>query len=91
MIRGMTAPFDFHPLLPEPNHDERERQAFVTAFRGHLASRVVPGNYTVYKERVEPAFEKQHGRKPQHHSELRPVMERDPYYQFWSAMQRCSQ
>ena len=91
MIAGMTSSLVPHPLLPSTTHDERERQAFVTAFRGHLASRVVPGNSVVYRTRVEPAFEREHGRKPTHHSELRPGMEADPYYQFWSAMQRCSQ
>ena len=86
-MRGL----DPHPLLPTPDHDERERQAFVGALRGHLASRVMPGNYAVYERRVGPAFEREHGRPPEHHLELKPAMERDPYYQFWSAMQRCSQ
>lgn len=80
-----------HAMLPESTHDERERQQFVTQLRGHLASRVVPGNYRVYERRVEPGFHSRHGRKPQHFSEVRAEMEQDGYYQFWSAMQRCSQ
>ena len=87
----MKHPLDPHAMTATPRHDERERQAFVGALRGHLASRVMPGNYQVYAQRVGPAFEREHGRPPRHHAELRPAMERDPYYQFWSAMQRCSQ
>ena len=87
----MKHALDPHAMTATPRHDERERQAFVGALRGHLASRVMPGNYQVYAQRVGPAFERQHGRPPRHHAELRPAMERDPYYQFWSAMQRCSQ
>lgn len=80
-----------HALLPNERHDERERQAFVGALRGHLAGRVMPGNYAIYRHRVEAEFERQHGRKPLHHNEVRTVMEQHPYYQFWSALQRCSQ
>ena len=80
-----------HPMLAESTLDERERQQFVTQLRGHLASRVVPGNYSVYERRVEPRFRARHGRSPRHFSEVRAEMEQDGYYQFWSAMQRCSQ
>ena len=87
----MTHRLKPHALLPDERHDERERQAFVGALRGHLAGRVMPGNYAIYRARIEPEFERQHGRKPVHHNEVRTVMERHPYYQFWSALQRCSQ
>jgi len=80
-----------HDMLPESTHDERERQHFVTQLRGHLASRVVPGNYAVYEHRVEPRFRARHQRAPEHFNEVRTEMEQDGYYQFWSAMQRCSQ
>lgn len=80
-----------HAMLPQPTHDERERQAFVTTLRGHLASQLMPGNYALYERRVEPAFIRQKSRKPAHYAELRPAMEREHFYQFWSAMQRCSQ
>jgi len=87
----MTHRLSPHALLPDERHDERERQAFVGALRGHLAGRVMPGNYAIYRARVEPEFEREYGRKPLHHNEVRTVMERHPYYQFWSALQRCSQ
>jgi hypothetical protein len=52
---------------------------------------VMPGTYAVYGARVEPAFRAKHGRPPQDQHEVRRIMEADPYYQFWSAMQRRSQ
>ncbi len=78
-------------LLPISNHDEQARQGFVAALRKHLASKVMPGNEQVYKARGEPAFREKHQRSPETVREVRELMTRDPYYQFWSAMQRRSQ
>jgi hypothetical protein len=83
--------FKQHALVPKLNHDEHSRQAFVLSLRSHLSGKVMPGTYGVYKTRVEPAFKTAHGRAPQDEHEVREVMTRDPYYQFWSAMQRRSQ
>ena len=80
-----------HAMLAAANHDEQARQDFVTAFRGHLSGRVMPGTYRVYQNRVEPAFVKANARSPADQEEVRQWMTRDPYYQFWSAMQRRSQ
>jgi ubiquinone/menaquinone biosynthesis C-methylase UbiE len=84
-------PFKQHEMLPESSHDEQARQDFVAAFRGHLSGSLMPGAYRVYQERVEPAFRAAHGRPPADQEEVRQVMTKDPYYQFWSAMQRRSQ
>jgi ubiquinone/menaquinone biosynthesis C-methylase UbiE len=84
-------PFKQHDMLPESSHDEQARQDFVAAFRGHLSGSLMPGAYRVYQERVEPAFRAAHGRPPADQEEVRQVMTKDPYYQFWSAMQRRSQ
>jgi ubiquinone/menaquinone biosynthesis C-methylase UbiE len=78
-------------MVPQPSHDEAAMQDFVKSLRAHLASKVMPGAYAVYHSRVEPAFRARHGRPPQDQHEVRRVMEGDPYYQFWSAMQRRSQ
>ena len=83
--------FKRHAMVAATNHDEQARQDFVTAFRGHLSGRVMPGAYRVYQTRVEPAFVKAHARPPADQEEVRQWMTRDPYYQFWSAMQRRSQ
>jgi ubiquinone/menaquinone biosynthesis C-methylase UbiE len=84
-------PFKQHGMVPETLHDEQARQDFVSAFRGHLSGRVMPGAYRVYQQRVEPAFIREHGRPPADQEEVRQWMTRDDYYQFWSAMQRRSQ
>ena len=80
-----------HDMLPAVDHDENARQDFVLNFRQHLARKVNPGTTVAYEKRVEPAFIKDHGRKPADHDEVRKVMTKDPYYQLWSAMQRNSQ
>jgi ubiquinone/menaquinone biosynthesis C-methylase UbiE len=80
-----------HSMLPDVDHDENARQDFVMNFRQHLAHNVNPGTTLAYEQRVEPAFEKEHSRKPEGHDEVRKVMTKDPYYQIWSAMQRNSQ
>ena len=86
----MSGQFE-HEILPQTTHDELARQSFVQSLKVHLASKVSPGNKTVYEERVEPAFEKQHGRPPKDRHEVRRVMVTEPYYQMWSALQRTSQ
>ena len=80
-----------HALLPALQHDESARQSFVAEFRRHLSTRVMPGTYQLYKRSVEPEFQRAHGRAPQDQHEIRKLMERQSYYQFWSAMQRRSQ
>jgi len=83
--------FNRHAMLPDLDHDEKARQSFVKSLRGHLASRVMPGNYQVYASRVEPQFKAETGRAPADQHEVRKIMEKDSYYQYWSAMQRRSQ
>ena len=78
-------------LLPKTDRDEQARQDFVSALRGHLATRVMPGNFKLYQDRVEPEFRAEHGRSPESIKEVRQEMTAQPYYQFWSAMQRRSQ
>ena len=83
--------FKQHAMLPTADHDEQARQDFVAAFRGHLSSSLMPGNYQVYQAKVEPAFRAKHGRPPADQDEVRKVMTQNSFYQFWSAMQRRSQ
>ncbi len=80
-----------HRLLACPTHDEGARQTFVRDLRSHLAVEVYPGNRLAYERRVEPAFKKCNDRVPKDRHEVRKSMTQDPYYQFWSAMQRNSQ
>jgi ubiquinone/menaquinone biosynthesis C-methylase UbiE len=88
---AMADPACYHAMLPRPVHDERARQDFVGTLRKHLASRVVPGHRIVYEKRVAPSIEARLGRAAVNRFEVRAVMDQDPYYRFWSAMQRRSQ
>lgn len=87
----MKDPARHHTMLPTLVHDERARQDFVTTLRRHLTARIVPGNAQVYAARVAPRLRRELGREPADRHEVRRAMERDSYYQFWSAMQRRSQ
>jgi ubiquinone/menaquinone biosynthesis C-methylase UbiE len=80
-----------HAMLPKPNQDELSRQLFVTGLRRHLTGSLTPGNQAVYHARTKQAFVDAHGREPRNRGEVRSVMLGDPYYQFWSALQRASQ
>ena len=54
-----------HPMLVRGKHDELSRQQFVHNLRLCLAADVMPGNRTVYEQRVKPAFRKKNKRDPQ--------------------------
>ncbi len=80
-----------HAMLPRANRDEAARQDFILALRGHMNASLMPGNQAVYKARTEKVFTDTHGRLPANRKEVASVMKADPYYQFWSALQRVSQ
>ena len=80
-----------HAMLPRANHDEAARQDFITALRAHMSATLMPGNQAVYQARTESVFLAKHGRHPANRQEVASVMKQDPFYQFWSALQRVSQ
>ena len=80
-----------HGILPETTADEFARQEFVKSLKFHLASKVSLGNQDAFEARAKPAFAKATGAEPQTYSDIRKAMSEDPYFRFWSAMQRNSQ
>ena len=80
-----------HAALPVPSHDECARQDFVASLRQFSGMTLGAGNYGVYKAQIEPGFIQAHGRTPADAAEVRPLMEANAYFQFWSATQRSSQ
>jgi SAM-dependent methyltransferase len=80
-----------HAMLPQANRDEAARQDFILALRAHMQDTLMPGNQAVYEARTKKVFSDAHGRLPTNRKEVGSVMKRDPYYQFWSALQRVSQ
>ncbi len=80
-----------HAILPRATRDEASRQDFVAALRGHMQGSLTPGNQAVYHARTKQRFVDAHGREPANRHEVATVMKPDPYYQFWSALQRVTQ
>jgi SAM-dependent methyltransferase len=72
-----------HAVLPATSADEESRQEFVKSLKFHLASKVAPGNRL--------AFAARGGKLPKNYKDIRAAMNHDPYFNFWSAMQRNSQ
>lgn len=80
-----------HGMLPQTTSDEFSRQEFVKSLKFHLASKVSLGNKPAFEARAKPAYAKAHGSEPTTYGEIRKAMAGDPYYAFWSALQRNSQ
>jgi SAM-dependent methyltransferase len=80
-----------HEMLPRSTHDELARQNFVQSLKVHLATKVSPGNRVVYEKRAKPRFEREARHRPKDRHDVRRVMQDEPYYQTWSALQRTSQ
>lgn len=80
-----------HAVLPDTSSDEFARQEFVKSLKFHLASKVSPGNRTAFEARAKGQFEKEEGRAPADYHEIRRAMAKEPYFRFWSALQRNSQ
>lgn len=88
----MSIPRQFqHGMLPQPDHDEMARRDFILAYRMMLGKTVSAGNHRIWSGRVGPAFHRKHQRDPQMAREVKAVMTKDPYYQFYASMQRNNQ
>ncbi len=80
-----------HAMLPEASADEFARQEFVKSLKFHLASQISPGNKDAFEARAKPRFERSAKRPPETIHDVRKVMADEPYFNFWSALQRNSQ
>ena len=80
-----------HALWPEADHDVRARFEFVGALRGQLARTLMPGMRSLFERRVAPALAAGPMTRRDDFRAIRPLMEAQPPYQFWSALQRRSQ
>jgi SAM-dependent methyltransferase len=79
-----------HDVFPEATHDEIARYNFLANLNKHLSTFVAPGVKLAYDKRVEPSFQKEHGRTFQNRDEVRAALKKDPYYQTWSALRRTT-
>lgn len=79
-----------HEMFPEVSHDENARYNFLANLNKHLATMVSPGNKMAFEKRVKPRFKKEKGRDFLNRQEVREAMKKDPQYQLWSALRRCT-
>ncbi|MFP6869454.1 MAG: class I SAM-dependent methyltransferase [Nitrospinota bacterium] len=77
-----------HAVLPVPNHDEAAIQDFLCSLKVYLQKDIQPGNREVYDDVVVPAFQRLHERLPNDRQEIRCEMERQPFFQMYSSLQR---
>ncbi|MEM9878024.1 MAG: class I SAM-dependent methyltransferase [Pseudomonadota bacterium] len=80
-----------HAALPQTSSEEFSRQEFVKSLKLHLANKVSLGNKSAYEGRARDRFQAEKGRPPETYTDIRKAMEAEPYFNFWSAMQRNSQ
>ena len=80
-----------HAAMPKTTTEEFSRLEFVKRLKFHLATKVAPGNRLAYEVNVLPRLRTEAGREPADHHEVRRGMADEPYFRFWSALQRNSQ
>ena len=80
-----------HGALPNATAEEFSRQEFVKRLKFHLATKVAPGNRIAFETKALPKFKAESGAEPRTLSDIRKSMAHEPYFAFWSALQRNSQ
>jgi 2-polyprenyl-3-methyl-5-hydroxy-6-metoxy-1,4-benzoquinol methylase len=80
-----------HAMLPSATHDELARQKFVNSLKSHISKQLSPRLQMAYEQRVKPRFEQEHQRLPNTRHDIRPLMQEEPTYQWWSALRRTAQ
>jgi SAM-dependent methyltransferase len=75
-----------HDFLVTGNHDEMNRQHYVSRLRMHILNQIGGGMRQVYENRVKPQFEKENGRAPETEREIHKAMLADTYGRTWSTM-----
>ncbi len=77
-----------HEMLPRANPEERARQRFVLALKGHLGRRLRPRLRDVYERDVRPALSEEDAGNP---ARISDAMYAHPHYRTWSSLNRCAQ
>ena len=80
-----------HSMLPQPSHDELARQNFMESLKAYIVGQISMGNKTIYEKVALPQFEQEYQRPPKNRHEIRSAMQKQPYYQWWSALRRTHQ
>ncbi|MDF7775548.1 class I SAM-dependent methyltransferase [Sphingomonas sp. AOB5] len=90
-----TGPRDYrtqgrHAVFPETNHDECERFNYLAHVNRYIRGNIQPRIEDAYEARVEPKFEREHGRKPANRSEVRKALASEPMFQYYSGLRRLN-
>lgn len=80
-----------HAMLPEMSQEEQSRLSFFVSLSGAARRVLKPGNELIYERDARPAFVAEHGREPATVEEVREVMEKQEFYQMWTALSRSQQ
>jgi ubiquinone/menaquinone biosynthesis C-methylase UbiE len=77
-----------HPMMPEASHDESARQRFLLSFKSYAQRELDPLDKAICLEVAAPAYERAAGRPAQSSRDVRPLLRREPFHQFWLASMR---
>ncbi len=80
-----------HRLGVTPRRDERARQEFVSSLRAHVLNHMADGMRSRFESRIQPEFERRHGRGPANGEEVHQAIEGDGYFRFYSAIRYNAQ
>ena len=80
-----------HALRIAPTRDELSRQEFVSSLRSHILVDMAASMRRHYRERVEPAFLRDHGRRPASGEEVHDAMRDEDYFRFYSSVRYNTQ
>ena len=83
--------FGNHDARAETNHDEAARFDYIVAFFNHLSRNVWPGHRSIYDNVALPKFVKKNKRNPKDRHEVRKLMLKESYFQYWSMMRVFAQ
>jgi len=75
-----------HAMQVQFERDELARQAFISEMRGHLFRNVAPWLHPEYELKAAPAFEHEHGNKPENSSDVHKSMRGEKLFRFYSAL-----
>jgi ubiquinone/menaquinone biosynthesis C-methylase UbiE len=79
-----------HEVFPQFSHDERARYNFLANLNRFISTVIAPGNKIAFDKRVAPGFQNKHGRDFANRHEVKDAISKDPVYQLWAALRRCT-
>ncbi len=80
-----------HEMLATAHADDRARQRWVLALKGHIGGKIRPANWPLYEQKILPQIEAELGRPPTDTDEIRTEMNKESIYLTWGALLRASQ